>query len=66
MNKVPLQVDGRFKLKELLGSGSYGMLFIREYYLLIQIQLMDPLSCCIPRTEHHQWQCSCRQTGICH
>lgn len=43
MNKVPLRVDGRFRLKELLGSGSYGMSFIREYYMLIQIQHMGPL-----------------------
>jgi hypothetical protein len=55
MNKVPIRVDGRFRLKELLGSGSYGMSFILEYYMLIQIQHMDPLSCCIPCTEHHQW-----------
>jgi hypothetical protein len=27
---IPVRVDGRFRLKETLGSGSYGMLFVSQ------------------------------------
>jgi serine/threonine protein kinase len=49
MNKVPIRVDGRFRLKESLGSGSYGMSFI---LMLIQIQNIWTLLAVVYRAQN--------------
>ena len=49
MNKVLIRVDGRFRLKESLGSGSYGMSFI---LMLIQIQNLWTLLAVVYRAQN--------------
>lgn len=60
--KVPVRVDGRFRLGDMLGSGSYGMSFTYYWLTTLWFNKLTPLiSCCISCTEHHQGECSCYQ-----
>ena len=45
MDKVPVRVDGRFRLGDVLGSGSYGMLFsYHDYWLHVEFDIWTPLA----------------------
>jgi hypothetical protein len=64
MDKVPVQVDGRFRLGDVLGAGLYGVLS----WLLTTCWLwhLDPISCRVSCTEYHKGWCSCCQTWTHH